>query len=349
MANWKKKIVAVASGCLIIGSLLIGVGVLAGGIQDVKQAYEAAKGELYQYPLTLESLEELEINLLDTPVAVEIGDVAKPELTYYKKEGDTPFSVEEDVTKRKLILSDATSTSEKIVFYTDIISAYANLTNNQNNLDRIMLRLPKGTNLARLNVSSTDNILFLKELEVEDFTIEANNAIISLDGLKVHKGQVSQIDGELYWINSRVSDTVIELTNSVLTVEGDSLVGSSINATDSSVSLDGLVENLAVTSQGGSLDIAKVDFRGTIDLESTDGPVSFQAFNTIQNRSLDVEVGDGSMFYNGEELSEKHEGYQSLKDRKHFSKTVGESLARIRVRVQGSDVYLNTNSVKIGE
>ncbi|MGT2784928.1 DUF4097 family beta strand repeat-containing protein [Streptococcus merionis] len=344
MGKWEKRVAILAAGSLVTGVLFLGAGALAGGVQDARNIYQEEQDRQYKYQLKMSEVSTIDVDLSSAIFEIQTGNVDKVEVSYYQKMGKERFVFEEDSKTQTLKVTDARNSASKTQSTTDMIRFFSYLASERDyNRDKVIITIPKGTQLKDLTVKIVDGHLFMRQLKADNLNIDSYDVLTSLVNLQVNKAQLAIHDSSLDMEKTQIESGEMLASDSEIDSKDNSIKNFNISGTDSYIGMDGKVENLEITNQGGSIDFSKGTFRGKITVDSVDAPVTFADFKDKEQYQLDLKARDGGILHNDTYIDDAWEDSEE-ESSESLSHNPTNPLAEIRVRTQSSNISLNDDS-----
>lgn len=205
MKNISRKFLMISLTCILLGSILMAIGYISGGFQDIRQLTAPKKVTKQLKPFTRLDFSD---NFLS--IHVETGPVKVPTVTYYKHP--------KFITPIKMTVSDETLTLSKFprdMIISGAIEAYGfYLDSGGKDYNSITITLPKETVLKEIKGTTLQTLLSnitVQDLQLVGFLVASDTTIhnANINGyLNATKSQFDNITVESQ-SDSYVADSII--------------------------------------------------------------------------------------------------------------------------------------------
>ncbi|MFC3931364.1 DUF4097 family beta strand repeat-containing protein [Streptococcus dentapri] len=230
-----------ALGCALLGSLLIGFGISAGGVRGIR----SLNGKVERKEVPLDRVTSLTIKAEIKDIQIRRTADKQASLIYYKKEKE---SFSHDLSDGKLTINQ-TNNSDVIGF--KITTFFGWLQNHE--ADKLVINLPKDTSLKDVAIDADAGNLTLENQSISTFHLEQDlgdvtikNSLLSnanikvdsgnlnLDNLQIDSGKIDTNLGDLAATNLTINKALAvntDMGNTAIALSPKSKAETSVTAT----------------------------------------------------------------------------------------------------------------------
>ena len=278
----KSKLLIVAICFIIIGVILLAIGYVAGGYENIVKKY-ADNDNLVYINKELDSFEDLDITLQYGDVEIISGDKYFVELSYNKKYDEVKY----DVQNNKLIITS--ENKKNLKFDIDFFGK-----SYKNKKVKVKIYVPEGSEISTSNLNLESGDLILKNLNIGTMNIEDEYGDNKIDNIysKILNIEASSGDIEINNVNSDEISLICEYGDIDLKNINSNKLKAYLESGE--LDIDKLkVESLVVESEygdifGKNLITNGVDFKiesGDVDLSG-----ELRGQNTINSEYGDIDI-----------------------------------------------------------
>lgn len=303
MAKWQKNLAVFAAGCLLTGAVTIGIGALAGGVQDVKDIYMEPRPEPKKIKTEYDGVTGLKVDFSKTIVQVEMADVDKVTVirtidnkNVFDYTGKLETSVTDGLLKMKNEPVQPKENDPDID--TDILSVFTYFRKERYEWQTpIVIQIPKALVLEQVNVKlSVGTWLNLNDTEIKNMNVQANRGT----GLSLSRTIIYQMDldvkGQLNIDKSYLKAGKISAKN-YINVSASKLQDTSLSVLSASnVDLtESILKDSQIHAEAGYFTLSGMTYLGKVDIENKNGMIRMEQLSNMDLLDLDLTAEPGNI------------------------------------------------------
>ena len=292
MPKLRKTLLTIGIGACLLGGALTTIGSVSGGVRDLLNASKNDEN------MTKQEETHRDISALDLDLgnrSVEIGESPDDQvhLTYYQGDGKSSGKITVKNENGTLSLSESDYFFSPSVGLRPLLSLF----NGEEEQTKVVLTLPKGTNLEKVKTKLDNGSLSAKNLTTNNLEADFGNGSVDLSSSQIQSGSIQNDNGSLTLTQSSLTGTQIHLGNGSVQLNQSSLTDTQIQMSNGSIHSEqlNLTGNISMSSNSGSieLNLTEETYNSlSLDLQTDTGSITLPDDIQVNRTKNDDPVGD---------------------------------------------------------
>lgn len=345
MAKWQKNLAVFAAGCLLTGAVTIGIGAIAGGVQDVKDIYMAPIPAPKKTKKEYANVTSLDLDFQATIVKVEVADVDKVTVIRTvndKKIFDYTGKLKTSVTDGVLKMKNEADLSrdKKPDVDTEILGVFSYFRKDNGRWTTpIVIQIPRDLVLKEVNIRLRGgNGLAFVDTKMQKLTLQAERS----DAVGVENVRIDQVEvpmgGSLHISKSHIKKGQMN-SEGYLGVEESKLENLSISATSATDIhfTENILKDSQIHAEAGYFNLSGMTYLGKIDVGNKNGSILMEQLSNMDLLDLDLTAEPGNIRLDVNDLP-----YTEIMDEKKstYQHKGSQVRSEITIKVQNGAIEL---------